>query len=304
MSTTPASESFLSGALLAVLGAFGFSLKPILIKLAYAHGASIDAITLMSLRMLMSLPIFLGVALWRGKGAEHSHSTVDWTALAILGVTGYYLASLLDFSGLEYISAGLERLILFLYPTFVVLFTALLYRRRIERAQIIALVLSYAGILLVYGGEPMAHTPDIALGALFVFGSGLVFALYLTGSGHYIHRFGSRRFTAYSMTIACVVTLLHFLAFHPLGQLAVSPEVLGLALAIAIFSTVLPTFLVNAGIRRIGADRVSIIGSIGPIVTLLLAYLVLDESLGPAQIGGAVLVLTGVLLVGRANHAK
>lgn len=291
-------ENALNGGLLVVLGAIGFSAKPILIKLAYANGASIDAITLMTLRTLLALPIFLAVALWERDPSSNRHSAGDWGVLAILGVTGYYLASLLDFTGLEYISAGLERLILFLYPTIVVLLSAVLYRRRIGRAQGVALLLSYAGILLVYGSDPLADSPDIALGAAFVLASGIVFALYLTGSGHFIPRFGSRRFTAYSMSIASIATLVHFLLFHPVAQLLVSMDTLGLALALAVFSTVLPAFLINAGIRRIGADHASIITSIGPVVTLALAYAVLDESLGPAQITGAALVLIGVMLVG------
>lgn len=302
--TSQQSDTVLSGGMLVVLGAIGFSAKPVLIKLAYANGASIDAITLMTLRTLLALPIFLAVALWDRDASRCRHSAADWATLAVLGVTGYYLASLLDFTGLEYISAGLERLILFLYPTFVVLLSALLYRRRIGRAQGAALLLSYAGILLVYGGDPLADSPDIALGALFVLASGIVFALYLTGSGHVIPRFGSRRFTAYSMSIASVATLAHFLAFHPVAQLLVSADILGLALALAVFSTVLPTFLINAGIRRIGADHASIITSIGPVVTLALAYAVLDESLGLTQIAGATLVLLGVLLVGLSRRAK
>lgn len=302
--TSQQPDTVLSGGLLVVFGAIGFSAKPILIKLAYANGESIDAITLMTLRTLLALPIFLAVALWDSDASPYRHSAADWATLAMLGVTGYYLASLLDFIGLEYISAGLERLILFLYPTFVVLLSALLYRRRIGRTQGIALLLSYAGILSVYGSDPLADSPDIALGALFVLASGVVFALYLTGSGHIIPRFGARRFTAYSMSIASVATLVHFLTFHPVAQLLVSADTLGLALALAVFSTVLPAFLINAGIRRIGADHASIITSIGPVVTLVLAYAVLDESLGPAQVAGAMLVLLGVLLVGLTRRAK
>ncbi|MCG6862939.1 MAG: DMT family transporter [Chromatiaceae bacterium] len=305
-SRTRQRDTLLRGSLLVVLGAIGFSTKPILIKLAYgdAGGSAVDAITLMALRMLIALPVFLAVALWHRNGAAKEHRAGDWAALVVLGVTGYYLASLLDFSGLEYISAGLERLILFLYPTFVVLLSALLYRRRISRVQGIALLLSYAGILLVYGVDPLANSPDIATGALLVLASGMVFALYLIGSGHFIPRFGSRRFTAYSMSIASVVTLAHFLAFHPVTQLLVSKRILGLAIALAVFSTILPAFLINAGIRRIGADQTAVITSIGPVVTLALAYVLLSESLGPAQIGGAALVLLGVMLVGMSKRAN
>jgi len=299
-------KTLLNGGLLVVLGAIGFSSKPILIKLAYAGAGDdpIDAVTLMTLRMLLALPVFLAVALWQRSGTRKGHPPRDWAALAILGVMGYYLASLLDFTGLKYISAGLERLILFLYPTFVVLLSALLYHHRIGRGQGVALLLSYAGILLVYGGAPLANSPDILKGAFLVLASGSVFALYLIGSGHVIPRFGSRRFTAYSMSIASIATLVHFLAFHPLAELFVSADIFALAVALAVFSTLMPAFLINAGIRRIGADHTAIITSIGPVVTLALAYAVLEESLGPAQVGGAALVLLGVMLVGLGKRAN
>ena len=287
----------LLGSTLIVLGAIGFSAKSILIKLAYADSAPVDAITLMTLRMLMALPFFLAVALWSRPARGKGHTIEDWVALLTLGVMGYYLASLLDFKGLQYLSAGLERLILFLYPTFVVILTALLYRRPIGMTQRWALLLSYLGILLVYGMDPQARSPGVGLGAILVFGSAVTFAIYLTGSGHYIPRFGSRRYTAYSMSIACLVTIGHFLVEQPLERLLVSPRVLALAVALALISTVAPAFLMNAGIRRIGADHAAIIGSIGPVSTLAMAYLFLGEILGPAQIIGSAMVLGGVLLV-------
>ncbi len=294
--TTPAPQILL-GSFLVVLGAVGFSGKSILIKLAYAGSTQIDAITLMTLRMLFALPFFLLVALWDSTTGNDTRSRRDWGALLLLGFTGYYLASLLDFKGLEYIPAGLERLILFLYPTFVVLLTALLYRRPVAGVQRMALALSYAGIGLVYGTQPLAASPDLSLGALLVLGSALAFAVYMTASGHYIPRFGSRRFTAWSMSVACAVTITHFLLSKPLGQLAVPPDILGLAVALALVSTVMPAFLINAGIRRIGADHAAIIGIAGPVSTLFLAWLILGETLSPAQFIGAALVLCGVLLV-------
>ncbi len=294
--TTRPSTQVLLGSALIVLGAIGFSAKSILIKLAYADSAQVDAITLMTLRMLFALPFFLAVALWRGKAATTTHRE-DWVALLFLGITGYYLASLLDFKGLEHISAGLERLILFLYPTFVVLLTALLYRRNISGAQRLALLLSYAGIGLVYGTQPMTASPDITLGALLVFGSAVAFAVYMTASGHYIPRFGSRRFTAYSMSVACAVTIVHFMLTRPLTQLDVSSDVLLLSVGLALLSTVLPAFLMNAGIQRIGADHAAIIGTVGPVSTLVLAYFILDESMALPQVFGAAMLLCGVLLV-------
>ncbi len=293
---TDNSRHFLIGSGYIVLGAIGFSAKSILIKLAYADSVQVDAITLMTLRMAMALPFFLAVALWSRESEGQGHDKRDWIALVLLGVMGYYLASLLDFKGLEYISAGLERLVLFLYPTIVVVLTAMLYRRPVSRPQRWALLLSYLGIVMVYGYNPEAMSPDVALGTLLVFGSAVVFAVFLTGSGHFIPRFGSRRFTAYSMSIACVVTILHFLLSKPIGTLAVSADVFSLALALALISTVMPAFLMSAGIRRIGADHASIIGTLGPVSTLTLAFFVLDETLNPAQLLGSALVLSGVVL--------
>jgi drug/metabolite transporter (DMT)-like permease len=291
------SQQALIGTSLIILGAIGFSAKSVLIKLAYADSAQVDAITLMTLRMLLALPFFLVVALWRGESKNSPSQKRDWAGLLLLGILGYYLASLLDFKGLEYISAGLERLVLFLYPTLVVFMSALLYRRPIGKPQRWALLLSYAGIVLVYGANPQLVTSDIVLGSLLVFGSAVAFAFYLTGSGHLIPRFGSKRFTAYSMSVACVVTILHFLATRPIQQLAVSEEVFGLAIALALISTVAPAFLVNAGIRRIGASHAAIIGTIGPVSTLVLAYFLLGETQGPLQIAGSAMVLGGVALV-------
>ncbi len=295
--TTRSSKQALFGSILIVLGAIGFSAKSIFIKLAYANDSQVDAITLMTLRMLFALPFFLAVALWGNKTEATTRRRKDWVALLFLGVTGYYLASLLDFKGLEHISAGLERLILFLYPTLVVLLTARLYRRRISGPQRLALLLSYAGIGLVYGLQPLAASPDITLGALLVFGSAIAFAVYMTASGHYIPRFGSRCFTAYSMSIACGVTIAHFMLTRSVTQLIVSSDVLLLAVGLALLSTVLPAFLMNAGIRHIGADRAAIISTIGPVSTLVFAYFILDESMVLPQVFGAMLVLSGVLLV-------
>jgi drug/metabolite transporter (DMT)-like permease len=280
-----------------LLGAIGFSAKSVLIKLAYAESAQIDAITLMALRMLMALPFFLIVALWGSKRSGQTYSREEWIGLLVLGTLGYYLASLLDFQGLQYIPAGLERLILFLYPTLVVFLAGLLYRKPVGKQQRWALLLSYAGIALVFGATPQSLSSENLLGSLLVFGSAVAFAVYLTGSGHLIPRFGSRRFTAYSMSVACVVTLLHFLAIKPVEQLMPSTEILGLALALALISTVAPAFLMSAGIRRIGASNAAIIGTVGPVSTLILAYLVLDESLGPIEIIGSLMVLAGVVTV-------
>jgi drug/metabolite transporter (DMT)-like permease len=298
------SQHILVGCLFVLLAAFGFSAKSILVKLAYGYSHQLDAITLMLLRMAISLPFFLFVAVWSNRPSKISDSqrmrTQDW--LMVLGFLGYYLSSLLDFEGLAYISAGLERLILYLYPTFVVLLTAGVYRRAINRHQGFALVLSYAGILLVFVDRSLqSNSPSLLLGSSLVACSAMTFAIFMVGSGVLIKRIGAMRFTAYSMTVACVVTGLHFIIRHGGYPLDLPASVYGLASIMAVFSTVLPSFLMNAGIQRIGAGSASIISSAGPIGTLILAFFLLGEVLTIAQLAGTVLVLIGVYVVSRAK---
>ena len=286
------------GSLLIVLAAAGFSSKSIWIKFAYAAPEAIEPITLMTLRMLFALPFFVAVAIWRPGPVPESLRARDGLSILWLGLLGYYLASWLDFSGLQYLSASLERLILFLYPTFVVLLTALLYRRAIPRVQAAALLVSYVGMLLLFamtdtGGPTAAELT----GALLVLASAMSFALYMTGAGHVMKRFGSRRFTAWTMSVACLATVGHFLLTQSPQQLLVSPRVVLLGLVLALVSTVAPAFLMNAGIQRLGAARASIISAVGPVLTLLMAWIWLGETMGPLQLLGGALVIGGVLAV-------
>lgn len=294
------------GCLFVLLGAFGFSAKAILVKLAYSSSHQLDAITLLVLRMAIALPFFLAVALWTANDSTANHeqrlNKQDWLTIIGLGLLGYYMSSLLDFWGLQYIPVGLERLILFLYPTFVVVFSAAMQRRGINRHQLIALALSYAGMILVFAENMSAMTSSrLWLGSSLVFCSAIAFAFFLIGSGMIVNRIGSMRFTAYSMTIACLATGLHFIVQHGVKLLNLPTTVYWLALILAVFSTVLPAFLLNAGIRRIGAGSASIISSTGPIGTLTLAFFVLGETLTLTQLAGTALVLIGVYIVSRAK---
>jgi drug/metabolite transporter (DMT)-like permease len=204
-------RNYAVGLALVLLGALGFSFKSILIKLAYAAEPGLDAVTLLALRMLFSLPFFICAALWHHlKAKPEPLSKKQWLIVTLLGLDGYYLASLLDFASLQYISAGLERVILFLYPTFVVLFSAALFRRRITAAVLAALVLSYTGLVLVFLDHLAAPSPNLWLGAALVLASALVFAGFTMGSGVMVHKIGSFRFTAYTMTAAGLATLTHF----------------------------------------------------------------------------------------------
>jgi len=285
------------GITLAVLAAFGFSFKAIFVKLAYA-AAPVDAITLLSLRMSFSLPVVLWVALAAGRSAPPLNRK-DWGILIVLGLLGYYGASILDFIGLQYISAGLERLILFVYPTLTVLIGVLFMGKSLEKRQIGALLLSYAGIGLAFAHDLQVagDINTVLIGAAFVFGSALSYALYSAGSEIAIHRLGAIRFAALGIVVSTVATQIHFLVTQPLSALILPTSVYVYGAAMALFSTVLPVFWQSAAIRRIGSARAVLIGTLGPMLTIFFAWLLLDEPVSLAQLIGAGLVLAGVLLV-------
>ena len=285
----------LLGVVFALLAAVGFSAKAILVKLAFIEG--VDAVTLLALRMAFSVPVFIGVALWLSRSQAEPLNTHDKLLVLGLGLVGYYLSSFLDFLGLQYISAGLERLILFLYPTMTVLLSALLYWRAIGKPVIAAMLLSYAGIALVFLHDMSAKQGGVLLGASLVFASTLSYSIYLVGAGHAIRRIGTARFTAYAMIVASAASLLQFFVTHSVAQLALSRRVYELSLFMAIFSTVLPVFLLSYAIRRIGSGSASLIGSIGPVSTIYLAYLFLNEQVSLLQVAGSSLVLAGVLMI-------
>lgn len=286
------------GVALAVLAAFGFSLKAIFVKLAYA-AAPVEAVTLLALRMAFSLPAFLWVGLHSSRGAGRLAGR-DWTAIVALGLLGYYGASILDFLGLQYISAGLERLILFTYPTLTLLLGALFYGQAIGRREWAALALCYTGIAAAFAHDlRLGQAEAVWIGGGLVFASSLSYALYLSGSGTMIARLGAARFTALAMLASTAATLGHFLATLPLAALVQPLPIYGYGLAMALLCTVIPVFAQSAAIRRIGAGRAVLIGTLGPLMTIMLGWWVLNEPMSAWQMGGAVLVVAGVVLAGR-----
>ncbi len=285
----------LVGVVFALLAAVGFSAKAILVKLAYLQ--SVDAITLLALRMAFSVPFFIGVALWAKRQHAKPLGRHDKILVVILGLIGYYLSSFLDFLGLQYISAGLERLIVFLYPTITVILSALVYKRAIGRKVMAAMALCYAGIALVFFHDVGTMQGDIALGAFLVFSSTLSYSIYLVGAGHAIARIGATRFTAYAMIVASTASLLQFFVTHPISALDLPVQIYELAFSMAIFSTLLPVFLLSYAIRRIGSSSTSLIGSIGPVSTIYMAYVFLGEGISLLQLAGSLLVMIGVLVI-------
>lgn len=301
--SSSAGRHHLLGPLLVLLAATGFSFKAILIKLLYAE-FPVDPETLLALRMLFALPFFL---LMTAFSADRTRPLArrDWQMLAAMGFVGYYLSSYLDFLGLQYISAGLERLILFLQPTMVVLLSAIFFKIAIRRHHAISLALSYTGIALVFASNlRLAADPHaVLLGGGLVFLSALAYAIYMMGSGRVIPRVGPARFTGYASTVACGFAIGQFFLGHEIGALAQPAKVYWLSIAMALVSTVMPIWLMAEGIKRIGAGQSAMIGAIGPVLTIFLGWLILNETITPVQIFGAALVLAGVLLVGLKAEA-
>jgi len=284
------------GALLVLVSATGFSAKAIFAKLVYRHG--LDPETLLALRMLFALPFFIAMAWWAGRRAPLAVSGRELAVVAGFGVIGYYGASYLDFLGLQYISAALERLTLFLNPTFVLLISALWLERPITRRDALAFAVSYAGIGLAFWHDlAMAGGPRVMLGMALVLGSAVAYAIYLVGSGELVRRLGSLRYTAYAMFGATAVTLAQFVATRPLAMLIQPAPVNALMLAMALFATVLPVWLMAEGVRRIGSASASMAGMAGPIITIFMGASFLGEPVGWAQLAGAGLVLAGVAII-------
>ena len=285
------------GPLLVVIAATGFSFKAIFIKVLYAE-FPVDPETFLALRMLFALPFFLVMAALSRDRARQLERR-DWIMLIAMGFIGSYLSSYLDFLGLQYISAGLERLILFLQPTMVVLLSALFFKTAIRRHHAISLALSYTGIALVFASNIML-APDphaILLGGGLVFLSALAYALYMIGSGRIIPRVGAARFTGYASTAACGFAIGQFFVLRGVDALAQPAKVYWLCVAMALISTVMPIWLMAEGIKRIGANQTAMIAAIGPVQTIFFGWLILHEAITFVQIVGAALVLAGVLLV-------
>ena len=295
-----AHKSIATGLLLASFGAIAFSGKAIIVKLAYRHG--VDAVTLIMYRMLFALPIFALMAWWASRG-KAPLSRKDWLGIVWLGVTGYYLASFLDFAGLAYISASLERLILYLNPTLVLLLGLVFYQRRIALAHLVGMAISYAGVALVFGHEITLQGGMALWGALLVFLSAVSYALYLVGSGEMVARLGSMRLVGLATLVACVLCIAQFLLLRPLSAAVVAPEVLWLSVLNATLCTVAPVLMVMMAIERIGPGLTAQTGLVGPMSTILMGVFILGEPFTAWIAAGTVLVVAGIYVFSKAPRA-
>ena len=296
--TLAARKKALLGLTLAAAGSIAFSGKAIIVKLAYRHG--VDAVTLLMYRMLFALPMFLGLAWWASRG-QPALSRRDWLGVLGLGFSGYYLASFLDFWGLQHISASLERLILYLNPTLVLLLGWALYGRRITARQAGAMALSYAGVLVVFGHEVNFDASGTLVGSALVFGSAVSYAVYLLYSGEMVKRLGSLRLVGLATTVACVLCIGQFVGLRPLSAAVVAPEVVWLSVLNAVACTAAPVLMVMMAIERIGSGLTAQIGMIGPMSTITMGVLLLGEPFNGWVLVGTVLVVSGVFWVSRAK---
>jgi drug/metabolite transporter (DMT)-like permease len=294
--TTP--QRHWPGLLLATLGAIAFSGKAIIVKLAYRH--DVDAVTLIMYRMLFALPLFLLLSWWAGRG-KPALTRRDWIVVLGLGFSGYYLASFLDFAGLQYISASLERLILYLNPTLVLFLGVVLFHKTVNRRQLMALGVSYAGVLLVFGHEIQLVGTHVALGAVLVFGSAVSYALYLAFSGEEVKRLGALRLTGLATTVACVLCIGQFVVLRPMSAALVAPEVIWLSVLNATLCTFAPVLMVMMAIERVGATVAAQTGMVGPLSTILMGVVILGEPFTGWVAAGTVLVLAGIWLLAKAR---
>jgi len=294
-----------TGLLLAAIAAVLFSAKAILAKFLYRYG--IDAVTLIALRMLFALPVFAVVTAletWRARERGDRLTSRERWQIVLLGLLGYYLSSFLDFWGLQYISASLERLILFLNPTLVLLIGLLFLRQRVSARQWAAMAVSYAGIVLVFWENLRLGGSHVVLGSALVFGAALSYALYLLLSGELVRRVGSLRLVAYAMCVSTVACLAQFFLIHPPSMLVQPMPVYGLSLLNALACTVVPVYLTMFAIARIGAGATSQTAMIGPVSLVFFGWWLLDEPVTPLQLAGTAVVLVGIALLSRVPLAK
>lgn len=292
------SNNQLLGITLAFCGSILFSTKAVFVKLAYQY--EVDSVTLLLLRMLFALPIYLGIAIYHSrKKDKYQLNRKDYLAVLFLGIMGFYLSSLLDFVGLKYITASLERLILFAYPTIVVLIGVFYYKEKINRQQVFALLLTYIGIAIVFiGNVSITNQRNLIIGSVLIALCAVTYAIYIAGSGQLVPKMGTWLFTSYVLSISAFAVIIHYLIQNKgLGNLDLAIEVYAYALLMATFSTVIPTLIVVESIRLIGASNVAIVSSVGPISTITMAWIFLGERLTFVQLLGGILVLCGVVFI-------
>ena len=296
-----------TGFVITFIGAILFSTKAVIVKKAFAD-IKVDALSLLAVRMICAVPFYLVIAFYKTNQQQNIKLTFkQWWFLIVLGLMGYYISSFLDFVGLQYISAGLERLILFLYPTITILITTIFFKQKINTVQKLAMLLTYTGIAVAFFGELTIDTanPNFYLGSGLIFLCAITYGFFVAGSGQLIPQIGATKFTAYAMTVACIGVLLHYLINGNFTVIQNSgSKFWGYGILLAVVATVIPTFLISAGLKKMGANNVAIVSSIGPVSTIIQAHFILGEEIFAAQIFGTLLVIAGVIMIGWKTSAK
>ncbi|HZB12965.1 MAG TPA: DMT family transporter [Chryseolinea sp.] len=292
---------FLGGVIICFFGAICFSTKAIFVKLAYRE-THVDPVSLLALRMIFSLPFFIVSAWWTSSKSENVRFTLkQWLAVAGIGCLGYYVSSLLDFLGLQYVTAGIERLILFVYPTMVLLMSAFILKVKIKPIQWLAVLITYIGLTIAFWGEVSFknETTNFYLGVLLIFVCAVTYAIYIVGSGQLIPTIGAAKFNSYAMSFAALAVVLHFLVVNDNSLFNFDAQVYIYSFLMAIIGTVIPSYLVATGIKRVGSDNAAIIGSVGPVSTIIQASIFLQEPVHLLQLVGTTFILGGILMISK-----
>lgn len=304
MTTKKINSHFVGGIVICFVGAVCFSTKAIFVKLAY-RDTDIDAVTLLALRMLFSLPFFLfSAGISSNKATNVRFTGNQWIAVAVIGCLGYYVSSLLDFLGLQYITAGIERLILFIYPTLVLLLSSMVFKTKITSWQWLALLVTYLGLIAACIPEIQATDAgeNFWKGSLLILVCALTYAMYIVGSGKLIPIVGASKFNSYAMSFAAIAVLIHFFVTSSHSLFHQNATVYLYSFAMAIISTVIPSYLISEGIKRVGSGNAAIIASVGPVSTILQAAIFLYEPIKALQLVGTGLILAGILMVGQKKQ--
>lgn len=294
---TLSSSSKSLGIVLAIVGIVLFSAKAVLVKLAYNY--NVDYLTLLLFRMVFALPFYIIIAFWRKPAEPALIKLKDYLCVFLFGFLGYYLASLFDFMGLQYLKAGLERIILFIYPTIVVLLSWIFFKKKLSKMQLIAILVTYLGVLITFWDEIAIDGNTLYWGAFLILLSAITYASYLVGSGWLIPKFGVVQFTSYAMIVSTLCIMAHYSLEGNIELYKYPKEVYIIGFVMAIFCTLIPSFLVSAAIQRLGANTFSIFGSLGPVSTIVLAFIFLGEQVTILQVFGIIVVIAGVLLVSK-----
>ncbi len=288
--------------LIGILGVVMFSAKAVMVKLAYQY--EVSAVNLLMFRMLFALPFYVIMLFIYKPSTSQKRTRKDYISLVLFGFLGYYLASFFDFWGLEYIKASIERVILFIYPTIVIVLARIFLRKAITKVQLIAIALTYIGVVIAFWDDFTLQGDTFLIGALLIFLSALTYASYLVGSDWLIPKFGVVTFTSYAMIVSCVCVVVHYLIFEQTSLFGYHKNVYLLGLGMAFLSTVIPSYLVSWTIKKIGAPDFSILGSIGPISTIALASIFLDEKITLLQVIGTVIVISGIIIISKNKSKK